>query len=139
MLTPLKWLVPALLVILLVLGISYGSSVQNINLNSTSEIEVMADTISAGTVRSSMQDDGSIDATFFDKDELIANLTAKIIEVQKNHSYDVKFDYVFLDADKKVTDIDKDIRSVQFRLQYVDRKGKVKASAERHLAVNILN
>src|SRR5690606_27493464 len=97
MMSPLKWIFASNLVIALVLGIAYASSIQNINTNTVTDIEVLADTISAGTIRSEMNENGKVNEQFFDKDELIANLTAKIVSVQKNHPYDIHFDYVFFD------------------------------------------
>lgn len=139
MLTPLKWLAPGILVILLIVGIGWASSVQNVNTSSIAEIDSLADTLSVGSVRTGIDDEGKVDAVFFDKEELIAHLTAKVVEVQKSHDYDIKLDYVFFDKDKNVTEDEDDIRSVQFRVQYLDKQGEVKSSAERHLAVHLLN
>lgn len=141
MLTPLKWLASGMLVILLIVAIGWASSVQNVNTSSIAEINSLADTLSVGSVRTEIDDEGKVDAVavFFDKEELIAHLTAKVVEVQKSHDYDIKLDYVFFDKDKKVTDREDDIRSVQFRVQYLDKQGEVKSNAERHLAVHLLN
>lgn len=138
MTTVFRWVIPSLLVIVLIVVIAYASSVQNINSNTTKEVEVLADTISVGLIRSEIDEDGRVDGKFFDKEELIANLTANITKVQKNHEYDIHVDYVFFDNDGEVTQKDEDIRSVQFRVKYVDKNGKVKANAEKHLAINQL-
>lgn len=138
MTTSFKWIIPSMLVIVLVVFIAYVSSVQNINSNTTKEVEVLADTISVGLIRSEIDEDGNVDGRFFDKDELIANLTANVAKVQKNHDYDIHIDYVFFDKDGEVTEQDEHIRSVQFRVQYVDDDGEVKANAEKHLAINQL-
>jgi len=138
-LTPLKWIAPGILVILLIVVIGWTSSVQNVNTSSIKEVESLAETVSVGSVRSEIDDEGIVDTVFFDKEELVAYLASAIVEVQKNHEYDLKIDYVFFDEDKNVTDDEDEIKSVQFRVEYLDDDGKVKASAERHLAVNLLN
>lgn len=139
MTSPMKWVFPAILIIALVLGVAYFSSIQNINTNTIDGVEVLGDVLNLGTIRTEIDDNGNVDGQFFDKDELIANLTSEIISVQKNHPYDIKLDYVFFDEDGEVTENDKDIRSVQFRVQYLNDEGEVKATAEKHLAINQLN
>lgn len=139
MTSPMKWVFPAILIIALVLGVAYFSSIQNINTNTIDEVEVLGDVLNLGTIRTEIDDNGNVDGQFFDKDELIANLTSEIISVQKNHPYDIKLDYVFFDENGEVTENDKDIRSVQFRVQYLNDEGEVKATAEKHLAINQLN
>lgn len=139
MTSPMKWLFPAILIIALVLGVAYFSSIQNINTNTIDGVEVLGGVLNLGTIRTEIDDNGNVDGQFFDKDELIANLTSAIISAQKNHPYDIKLDYVFFDEDGEVTENDKDIRSVQFRVQYLNDEGEVKATAEKHLAINQLN
>ena len=139
MTSPMKWVFPAILIIALVLGVAYFSSIQNINTNTIDGVEVLGGVLNLGTIRTEIDDNGNVDGQFFDKDELIANLTSEIISVQKNHPYDIKLDYVFFDEDGEVTENDKDIRSVQFRVQYLNDEGEVKATAEKHLAINQLN
>lgn len=136
MTSPMKWVFPAILIIALVLGVAYFSSIQNINTNTIDGVEVLGGVLNLGTIRTEIDDNGNVDGQFFDKDELIANLTSEIISVQKNHPYDIKLDYVFFDEDGEVTENDKDIRSVQFRVQYLNDEGEVKATAEKHLAIN---
>lgn len=111
---------------------------QNITLRTTAEVDVLADTLSVGIIRAELDDDGIVDEKFFNKDELIANLTAKVVSVQKTHPYNIKLDYLFFDKDGEITNNDREIKSVQFRVQYVDKKGKVRGTAERRLAIDQL-
>lgn len=136
MMQPIKWIIPSVLFVALILGIAYASSIQNINTNTINEVEVLGDTLNLGLIRSEIDEDGNVDEQFFDKEELVSNLIAKITTVQKKHPYDIQLDYVFFDVDGNVTDVDEDIRSVQFRVQYLNEDGKVKATAEKHLVIN---
>lgn len=124
----------------LVLGISYASSVQNITVRTTSEAEVLADTVAAGAIRNELNENGKLDRAteYVNKEELVANLSANLTAVQKNHPYDIKLDYVFVDGKGKVTESDPEIRGIQFRVQLVDDKGTVKGTAERHLSLHQL-
>lgn len=138
-LRPLNWLIPSIFVIILVLVIAYFGFLQNISTTTTSEIEVLSDTVSAGVIRSEIDENGEVDNKHLDKDEVVAHLLSQVVKVQKNHPYDIKVDYVFLDENKKVTHDSDKIRSVQFRIQYLDKKGKVVATSEKHLALNSLD
>ncbi|GLY11981.1 hypothetical protein [Bacillus badius] len=140
MTTPVKWILVTLIFMGLVLGIAYASSSQNITVRTTSEAEVLADTVAAGVIRNELNDDGKAERPieFVNKEELAANLSANLVAVQKNHPYDVKLDYVFVDNKGQVTEIDEEIRGIQFRVQLVNDQGTVKGTAERHLTLHQL-
>src|SRR5690625_1979867 len=257
MMTPFKWVFVSVLGIVFILSIAYISSMQNITMNTTSEIEVLADTINSGLIRSDMDDDGSArgierkfvtnqesanydedgytgileeyvhsgdyepehtkfvtvetgsnqatpayesieyamlvgssntegysgeldlvysDVTpegrreliyegnvtkpaedtrvyryqgyvtrendeninYTDKEELIANMTAIVVSVQKNHPYDIRLDYIFFDENENQTEENNDIRSLQFRVAFVNEDGELKGSSERHLTLDEL-
>lgn len=134
MTTPMKWLFSFLLIITLVLVIAYSSATQNIATRTTSEVEILAETLSVGLIRSEI-DEGD-DIPFFDKDEIITNLVSHVSDVQKNHKYDIQLDYVFLDKDGDITENDDDIRGLQFRVSFIDDAGEVRGEAEKRLTIN---
>ncbi|QNK89087.1 hypothetical protein H7992_05005 [Sporosarcina sp. resist] len=138
--TPFKWFMVSIVAIMFVLILLYDSSVQNIATRTTAEVDVLSDTVGAGLIRASLNEDGALEegTTYLDKDEVVANLVADIVAAQKNLNYDVKFDYVFVDDSGSVTTDDKKIRGIQFRVQYVNDKGTIKGTAERHLTLNQL-
>lgn len=133
--TPLKWFVIFATVAVFVFFIAYRGLIQNSATTTTSEIEVLAESVSVGIIRGEVEESGD---TFlhFDKEELVANLVSNVATAQKTLGFDVKLDYVFLDNQGNVTENDDLIRGIQFRVQYVDDKGKVKATAEKRLALN---
>lgn len=73
---------------------------------------------------------------YLDKNELLENLLAEIATTQKNLNYKLQVSYVFVDAARNATTIDKDIGGIQYRTQYIDKDGTVKGTAERHLTLN---
>lgn len=135
MATQMKWILPLVLLILFIFFITYTFGVQNKATHSTSEIEVLAETLSVGIIRGEIEE-GQDDFSYFDKEELVANLISKVAEVQNKHKYDIVLDYVFLDREGETTVVDEEIRGLQFRIQYKDQGGKVRGTAERRLALN---
>ncbi|MFZ7947181.1 MULTISPECIES: hypothetical protein [Bacillaceae] len=138
MATPLKWFVISATLAVVVFFIVYRGLIQNSATTTTSEVQVLTESVSAGIIRGEVEE-GTDDFPHFDKDELVANLITNVSTVQKTLGFDVKLDYVFLDNQGNVTEDDNLIRGIQFRVQYVDDKGKVKATAERRLALNYLS
>lgn len=134
MMTPLKWFTVSFIMIFFVIAVAYASSVQNLTTHSTSEVESMAEAVSVGMIRSEINDGD--DFGFIDRDELIASLVAHVSSVQKAHGYDVSLDYVFVDGGGSLTETDKEIRGVQFRIQLFDEQGELKGTAEKHIALN---
>lgn len=135
MATPLKWFVISATLAVVLFFIAYRGLVQNSATTTTSEVEVLAESVSAGIIRGEVEEEND-DFPHFDKDELVANLITNVSTVQKTLGFDVKLDYVFLDNQGNVTDDDNLIRGIQFRVQYLSDKGKVMATAERRLALN---
>lgn len=138
MASPVKWLLGSVAVIVLVLSVAYASSMQNQTTRTTADIDVLADTVSAGVLRAKTDEEGETKGSYVDKDELIANLTAEVVSVQKTHPYDITLDYLFLDRNGKVTKEESSITGIQFRVQYVNKEGEVKGTAERRLSINQL-
>lgn len=139
MMQPLKWTLVSLMVVMLLLVTAYASSVQNVTVRTTAEAEALLDTISVGTIRSTLNEKGEMkeEKAYVDTDELIANVTANVVQAQKTHPYDIQLDYVFLDKDGNVTKNENKVTSIQFRVQLVDN-GEVKGTAERRLSLNQL-
>ena len=140
MTTFLRWFVPLLAFVAFIGFISYGASVQNITTRTLSETEVVLETAHVGAIRTGLNEQGRSekDALYIDKKELVENLLTEIAATQKNLTYKLQVNYAFVDAGGSVTSIDKDIRGIQYRIRYIDEKGKVKGTAERHLTLNEL-
>lgn len=104
------------------------------------ETEVVLETAHVGAIRTGLNEQGRSekDALYIDKKELVENLLTEIAATQKNLTYKLQVNYAFVDAGGNVTSIDKDIRGIQYRIRYIDEKGKVKGTAERHLTLNEL-
>lgn len=134
MMTPFKWLFAGLLVLILVVSIAYSSSTQNITTNTTSEVELLAESVSAGIIRSEI--DAGDNFAFIDKKELEANLIAQVANVQKKHGQNIKIQYAFLDKDNRITTVDDKIRGVQFQVQLLGKDGESKGMAERRVSLN---
>lgn len=139
MMSPMKWLITSVIVILLLLGIVYAATTQNIATRTTAEIEVLADTLSVGVIRGEIDENGVIEEQHFNKDELVANLTARVVEVQKDNPHDIKLDYLFYDKENEITEEQDDIRSLQIRVQYIAQNGDVQGTAERRIEINQLD
>lgn len=140
MTTFLKWFVPLLAFVAFVGYIAYGASIQNITTRTMAETEVLLETAHIGAIRTDLNERGQSekDALYVDKKELVENLLAEIATTQKNLTYKLQVNYAFVDAGGEATTIDKDIRGIQYRIRYIDQKGKVKGTAERHLTLNEL-
>ncbi|MEG0258569.1 MAG: hypothetical protein RR595_09480 [Lysinibacillus sp.] len=138
MTTLMKWLVVGSVTIIFVLYLVFSSSVQNITTRTLAETDVAMHTVAAGAIRTNLDTSGSLerDVVYIDKEEIVQNLIEDIAKTQKNLLYDVKFDYAFVDATGKTTTVDEKIRGIQYRMQYLDEKGVVKGTAEKHLALN---
>ena len=139
--TMLKWILPPIFVVLLVISIGYASSQQNITTNTTSEVDVLAESVSVGMIRGNLNEQGSTNQNveYVNKDQLVSNLVANVEKVQKQHNYDIKLTYAFLDKNNNVANDENVIRGIEFRLQLVDPKtNKVKGTAARRLSLNQL-
>lgn len=140
MMQPLKWTIVSLMVVMLLLVTAYFSSMQNVTVRTTAEADALLESISVGAIRSSLDESGRIkeEKAYVDTDELVANVTANVVQAQKTHPYDIQLDYIFLDKNGNLTKDDKKVTSIQFRVQMLDDKGEIKGSAERRLSLNQL-
>lgn len=136
MTSPAKWFAFSFLAIFIVLGISYASSVQNIATRTSSEIDVLSDIEKVGVIRNEL-DENNIE--YFDVEELFARFLIEVASVQKNLNYDIKVEFVYLDKNGNVTKNEKDIRGIQYRLQYLNDKGEVKGTAEGRQSLHELS
>ena len=138
--TFLKWAFLPILAVVVVGYILFSSSVQNISTRTLAETEATMATVGVGAVRTNLNEKGQLDTDIreLDKEELVENLLSEIASVQKNLTYTLKVDYVFVDGKGKATKKDEDIRGIQYRVQYLDDKGEVKGTAERHLTLHQL-
>lgn len=138
MTTPLKWLIIFLLGAFFVLFVGYRATMQNMDVRTTSEVELLAENMRLGLIRSEIKqsNDGY---PYIDKEEIVANLVSHVTEAQKNHGYNIDLQYVFLDKNGYVTENEAEIRGIQFAVRYIGKDGKVKASAEKRLEFDALD
>lgn len=137
MTSPAKWFAFSFLAIFIVLGISYASSVQNIATRTSSEIDVLSDIVKVGVIRNELDENNQIE--YVDVEELFARFLIEVASVQKNLNYDIKVEFVYLDKNGNVTKNEKDIRGIQYRLQYLNDKGEVKGTAEGRQSLHELS
>lgn len=137
MTSPAKWFAFSFLAIFIVLGISYASSVQNIATRTSSEIDVLSDIEKVGVIRNELDENNQIE--YVDVEELFARFLIEVASVQKNLNYDIKVEFVYLDKNGNVTKNEKDIRGIQYRLQYLNDKGEVKGTAEGRQSLHELS
>lgn len=132
MTSPVKWIFFSLLFMMIVLGIAYASSVQNIATRTTGEIDVLSDIEKIGVIRKGLNENGeaSEQLEYVDVEELIARFFSDVVDVQKKLNYDIQLDFVFLDEAGNMTKNENEVRSIQYRLQYLNDKGEVKGTAE---------
>lgn len=140
MTTFFKWFTAGSLAVIFVCYVAYSGSVQNVATRTLSETDVTMHTVGVGGIRTHLDENGSLqkDIVYIDKDEILENLIEEIANTQKNLTYDIQFDYVFVDAGGNATNIDEQIRGIQYRVQYLDKNGNIKGTAERHLTLNQL-
>ncbi|TES47182.1 hypothetical protein E2L07_19255 [Halalkalibacterium halodurans] len=93
------------------------------------EIETTLKTANVGDLRDN-QNNISIS-----KKDVVANLITEIVNTQKDHGKDLRIQYVFLDVNESITEIEKEITSVQFKVEILDEKGRVASTVERRLGL----
>lgn len=135
--TPIKWVFWMLLALFVVFFIGYTASLQHNAVRTTSEVDVLAENMRIGLIRSEVKESNDGYA-YIDKEEVVANLIAYVSSVQKEHGYDIHLQYAFLDKSGNITDDEQAIRGLQFIVQYVNDEGEVKATAERRLEFHAL-
>lgn len=134
--TSMKWLWTFVILFIFIAFVTIYAITQNSAVRTTSEVETLVETISVGLVRAEIENEENL--AYFDKEELVAYLISSVSEVQKNHKYDIKLQYKFLDEEGKQTEEENKIRGLQFAVSYIDSKGEVVAHAQKRLALNIL-
>lgn len=133
----IRWLAPIILVVILVLSVTSSSSIQNIATNSTTEVITIEESIDLGQSRYLVDKSGEVEGQLLTREDVLNIMVKKLLLVQKQHPYDLVIDYVFFDSDGQVT-AGESINSVQFNVQYINEKGEVKGSAEKHLEISRL-
>lgn len=135
---PLKWL-PLLLISLgLIIYAAYYFMAQNTTVRTTSEVDFIMQATNVGEVRSHVEDDSGLDQVqFFNKDEVIANLIANVVDKKIAEGYEVKISYAFTDKNDKVTNVEDEITGVYFIVNYLDENKKVISTAEKRIALDI--
>lgn len=132
-----KWSIPVMILMVFLFVFSYRGLVQNMSTSTTSEVQVLNDVVSVGSIRGEFDQRDKVQ--HFDKEELVANLISQIATSQKTHGFDVEVDYVFLDEAGRITEDEDLIRGVQFRIEYWNWKdGKQYSTAEKRLAFHSL-
>lgn len=134
----INWLVISLLLLGFVFYLTFKGNIQNLATRTLSETEVTMNSVGIGGIRTNLDDEGTLahQTSYLHKEEVLSNLIEDVVNSQKNLTYDLRFDYVFVDREGKVTANEDDIRGIMYRVQYVDEDGKVQGNSERHLMLH---
>lgn len=92
------------------------------NVSSTQDVDIGLKASNVGLIREDM-------STLINRDEAVAETFAEIASNQKNYEGDTLVEYVFLDKDGNPTDDEEKINSIQFKVQLVNKKGKVESTS----------
>ena len=113
--------------------IIFGSYMTIQHTNSTRAVSEMD-----GAIRSALlgQARGMGDKVGIDKDEFAGAVVEGIVNTQKNHKKTVQVDYVFLNAKGEKTEESEKIKSVQYRIHIINKKGEKQSRAVKNLALS---
>lgn len=138
--TPVKWLFTALIFFFLIFFIIYTGLMQNTATSTTAEAEALADSVLSGVLRGEIDEKGATygDPEYMIKKEISTQLMNSLSFAQKQHPYEIEIAYVFLDDRKNVTEDEKKMKMLHFRIYYKDKEGTIKGTAERTLALDAL-
>lgn len=114
----IKYMVIGTIFIVAILWISNIGIRHATNVSAIQEVQVGTESAKIGIMRESA-------TNALDKKALVANLILDIAKTHKEQGKDIKVDYVFLDEDGNITNNDNAIKSVQFRIQILDKDGTV--------------
>ncbi|MEC1177275.1 hypothetical protein P9B03_02160 [Metasolibacillus meyeri] len=139
--TFLKVSIPIAIVFFVATAIIYFGSTQNMTVRTITETDNIIENTNVGVLRAEITQDGTFqnEEVYIVPEELHQNLLMEIASVQKNMPYDVKVNYVFTDAAGQATKEQSAIRGIYYRMQYIDKSGQIKGSAEKHLTLNELS
>lgn len=129
----IKWLIP----IILMMGVLIAYGVMNMqtkgNHLSSQEIEVALESALFGELRQ-----GNFDG--MSKKEAIGNLISEVTLTQKGIDGPIRVDYVFLDKDNNVTEVEEDITQLQYQIVLLDGKGKeVRSVTAKRVVLDVAN
>lgn len=98
------------------------------NVASVQEVQVGTNSAQVGQMRENA-------TNVYDKEALVANLLLEVTKSHKEQGKDIKVDYVFLDENGNVTSNDDHIKSVQFRVQILDKDGTVLSTSTQRMSL----
>ena len=134
----LKWLPLILFLAALVFAIGYYFSIQNNTVRTTSDLEYIMQTVNVGEARLKGEEAVKINAAeLLNKEELVSNLVANVINEQTALNNTVQVNYTFTDSSYLPTTDDSKIRGVYFEVNLLDGEGNKLSSSEKHLALDI--
>lgn len=101
------------------------------NITTTQDVEFALSTVNVGEARESLEGNMT-------KDAIVSNLLLKIADAHKDHKYETVIDYVFLDENGNVTNDEDKIKSVQFEVKLLNKKGQVESISKERIEINSL-
>ena len=131
MLSWIKYVVVSIAVIGLVIFSGYMTTQHTANTRTVAEVEGAIKTALLGESRGQGINSG------ISKEEFVSAVVASVVETQKNHGKTIKVDYVFLDSDGNVTEVDESIKSIQYGITVLGKDGKKQSVAEKHLSLDL--
>lgn len=126
-----SWMKYAVIGVIFFVAILWVSNIglrHSTNIASIQEVQVGTQSVKAGEMRNSA-------TNALDKEALVANLLLEITKTHKEQGKDIQVDYVFLDETGNVTSNDDEIKSVQFRVQILDKNGSVLSTSTQRITL----
>ena len=115
------------IVFIAVIGlVAFVSLKHQSNVVTTQDVGLDLTTVNVGEARNSLEGN-------MDKETLVSNLLLKIADAHKDHNHETLVSYVFLDGNGNVTNDDDNIKSVQFEVKLLNKKGKCNPYQEKEL------
>jgi len=101
------------------------------NIASTQNISFNMSGVNVGEARESL-------IGYMDRETIEANLLLKIAETQKSHEHETVMSYVFLDDEENITTNDDDVKSVQYKIELLNKKGEVESVSTERIEIHSL-
>lgn len=117
------------LIVIIVAG--YVSFKHQLNVTSTQNVGLGLSTLNVGEARESL-------SSTMNREALEANLLLHIAEEQKEHNYDTRISYVFLDNEGNITSELDDVKSVQYQVELLGENGKTISTTRERIEVHSL-
>lgn len=101
------------------------------NIISTQDVDLDLASVNVGEARETL-------STTLDKETIVSNLLLKISESHTNHKHDTSVSFAFLDENGNVTEDEEEIKSVQFKVELLNKDGQVQSVSRERIEIDSL-